>query len=96
MTIGWTQCGVGGPGKGQHTHSVHRDTQGGLSHGQGSDTILTHVGVVPPLIKSLGYEHREDTVGVGRACNGKHTHTHTHTVTLVIHRMAGASVQDRP
>ena len=65
MTIGWTLWGVGGPGKGQHTHSVHRDTQGGWSRGQGTDTILTHVGVAPPLIKSLGYKHREDVLGVG-------------------------------
>ena len=64
MTIGCTQWGVGGPGKGQHTHSVHRDAQGGWSHGQGSDTLLAHVGVAPPLIKSLGYQHREDLVGV--------------------------------
>ena len=31
---------------------------------QGSDTRLTHVGM-PPLIKLMGIEHREDTVGVG-------------------------------
>ena len=30
-----------------HTHSVLRDTQGGLSFGQGSDTILIHVGLAP-------------------------------------------------
>ena len=47
--------GVAGKGKythkHTHTHSVHHDTQGGWSHGQGSDTILTHVGVATPLIK---------------------------------------------
>ena len=42
--------GVGGAGKDNHTH-IHthtqcpRDTQGGLSLGQVSDTILTHVGL---------------------------------------------------
>ena len=44
---------------------------------QGSDTRLTHVGV-PPLIKLMGIEHREDTVGGG----GKEhavANTHTHT-----------------
>ena len=65
MTIGCTQWEVGGLGKGQNTHSVHRDTQGGWRHGQGSNTILTHAGVARTLIKSLGYEHREDAVGVG-------------------------------
>ena len=39
--------GSGGTKQGQHTHSVHRDTQGGWSHEQGSNTILTHVGVAP-------------------------------------------------
>ena len=42
---------------------------------------MTHVGVAPPLIKPMGYEHREDTVGGGGAGNGKHTQTHTHTHT---------------
>ena len=30
----------------------------------------------PPLIKPVGYEHREDTVGDGRGDIGKHTRTH--------------------
>ena len=30
-----------------HTHSVPRDTQGGWSFGQGSDSISTHDGVAP-------------------------------------------------
>ena len=36
----------------------------------------------PPLIKLVGYEHREDAVGGGgsRQCQ-THTHTHTHTVS---------------
>ena len=45
---------VGGGGSRQwqththtHTHSVPRDTQGGCSLGQGSDTILTRVGLAP-------------------------------------------------
>ena len=78
MTIGWTQWAVGGPGKGQHTHSVYRDTQGGWSHVQGSDTILTHVGVATPLIKSMVSEHREYVVGGG---GGRQYHTHTHCVS---------------
>ena len=30
----------------------------------------------PPLIKLMGYEHREHAGGVGGAGNGKHTHAH--------------------
>ena len=48
-----------------HTHSVARDTQDRWSHGQGSDTILTHVGEATPLIKLMGYEHRRMLRGVG-------------------------------
>ena len=52
---------------------------------------MTQVGV-SPLIKLMGIEHWEDTVGGGgRACSCKHTHTHT--VSLVIHRMDGASAR---
>ena len=59
------------------THRVTRDTQDGWSLGQGSDPILTHVSVALPLIKLMGYEHREVAVeGLG-AGNGKHTQTHT-------------------
>ena len=37
---------------------------------------MTHVGVAPPLIKAMGYKHREDAVcGAGEAGNGKYTHT---------------------
>ena len=79
-----------------HTHSVPRDTQGGWSHGQGSNTILTHVGVATPLIKLMGYEHREYVVGGGGSKQYQtHTHTHTHTVSLVIHRVDGASGKDQ-
>ena len=47
----------------------------------GSDTRLTYVGV-PPLIKIMGIEHREDTVGgEGREHAVANTHTHTHSVT---------------
>ena len=70
--------GVGGAGKGEHTHiythSVPRDAQSVWSLGEGTDAILTQVRVACPLIKILGYEHREDTVGGAR--NGKHN-THT-------------------
>ena len=65
MNIGRTRWGVGGEGNVKHTHththththSVHRATQGGWSLRQRSDAIMTHVGVAPPLIKFLGYEH---------------------------------------
>ena len=40
----------------KRTHSVPRDTQGGLNLGQGSDAILTHLSVVLPLIKLMGSE----------------------------------------
>ena len=46
---------------------------------QGSDTRLTHVGV-PPLIKLMGIEHREDTVGGGGREHAV-ANTHTHSVT---------------
>ena len=35
----------------------------------------------PPLIKSVGYEHRKDAVEGGGEGNVKHKHTHTHTHT---------------
>ena len=60
-----------------HTHSVPRETQNGWSLGQGSDVILTNVSVAPPLIKLVGYEHREYAVVGGGAGYGIHTHTHT-------------------
>ena len=34
----------------------------------------------PPLIKLMGYEQREEALGVREAGKGKHTHTHTHCV----------------
>ena len=43
-----------------------------------------------PLIKLMGYEHREDAVGGGgsKQCQiHTRTHTHTHTVSLVIDRV---------
>ena len=61
-----------------HTHSVTRDILDGWSLGRGSDTVLTYVGEASPLIKLMGYEHREDAVG--GAGKGKHIHTHTHSV----------------
>ena len=66
----------------RHTHSVLCGTHDGWSLGQGSDTILTHVSVALQLIKLMGYEHREDAVGGGGACNGKHIHIHTHTQSV--------------
>ena len=79
-----------------HTHSVLSDTPGGCSLEQGSNAILAHVGIARPLIKLMGYEHREDAVGVGElAMTHTQTHAHTHTVFLVIHRMDGGSGKDR-
>ena len=54
----------------------------------------------PPLIKLMGYEHQEDAVEGGESKQWQthtntHTHTHTHTVSLVIHRVDGASGNDR-
>ena len=83
MNIGRTQWLVGREGNGtqththKHTHRVPRDTQGGWSVEQGSDAILTNACVDCTLIMLMGYEHREDSVGVGGAGNGKNTHTHS-------------------
>ena len=63
MNIGRTLWGVGGAGNVKHTHThahtLPRDTQDGLTLGQGSDAVLTHVSVARPLFKLMGYEHRE-------------------------------------
>ena len=76
-------------------HSVPRDAQGGWStFGQGLDAIMKNVGVAHNLIKLIGYEHREDEVGGGGSRQWK-THTHIYTVSLVIHRVDGASAEDR-
>ena len=85
MNIGRTKWGVGGAGNGKHTHSrththrLPRNTQDRWSPGQGLDGILTHGGVALPLIKLIGYEHREDAVG-GWWNTQCQTHTHTHSV----------------
>ena len=42
----------------------------------GSVAILTHESVAPPLIKLMGYEHREDAEGGG---GSTHWQRHTHT-----------------
>ena len=55
---------------------IHR-VDGALE--KGSDAILEHVGVARPLIKLMGYEHREDAVGSGGAGNDTPTHPHTPT-----------------
>ena len=90
---------VGGAGTDKHTHahthSFPRDTQCGWSLIQGSKAIFTHASVAPPLIKLMGYEHREDAMeGREQAMSNTHTHTHTHT-HRVSHRMDGASSKDR-
>ena len=60
-----------------YTHTIPRDTQVGWSIGQGSDAILTHVGLALPLNDLVGYEHRKDAVGGGGSKQWKkHTHTH--------------------
>ena len=65
----------------QCRHSVHRDTQGGWSLGQGSNGILTHESVALPQIKYRWSLNIGSTLwGVGEAGNIKHTHTHTHSV----------------
>ena len=46
----------------------------------------------PPLIKLIGYEHRGDAEGGGVYGQWQ---THTHTVSPVIHRVDGASGNDR-
>ena len=74
-----------------HTHSVPRDTQGGWSVVQGSDAILTHVCLAPPLIKLMGYERPQYEVGLGGERHGKHTHT----VSLMIHKVDVASGKDQ-
>ena len=44
---------------------------------------MTHVGVAPPIIKLMGYEHREDAVGVGEQAKAKtHVNTHTHICSV--------------
>ena len=87
MNIWRIQWGVGGAGKANththtHTHSVPRHTLCGWSLGQGSDTILTHVGMARTQIRVMGYEQQEDGVGDGGSMQCQtHTHTHTHSVT---------------
>ena len=73
-----------------HTHSVTRDILDGWSLGRGSDTILTHVGVAPPLIKLMTMNIVKTMWGEQARAN---TSTHTRTVSLVIHRMDGASAR---
>ena len=77
-----------------HTPNFPRDTQGGWSLGIGSDAILTHINVARPLIKLVGYDHREDAVDGGGSRQWQ-THTLTHTVSLLVHRVDGASAEDR-
>ena len=100
MSIGKTQWGVGREGDGKHTqthtHSVPRDTLDGLRLEQVSDAILTHAGVAPPRIKLVGYVHQEYAVWGWRSKQlPTHTNIHTHTVSPVIHRVDGASGNDR-
>ena len=73
--------GAGGAGNGKHTHThiVPRDTHCEWRLGQGLDAIRTDAGVVRTLIKLMGYEHREDALGLGEQ-EMAHTHTHKHGV----------------
>ena len=83
MNIRRTRWGVGGAGTGKNTHAIThtfpRDTQGGWSLEQGSDAILTHASVAHPLIKLMGYDHREDAMGGG---GSKQCQIHTHTQSV--------------
>ena len=54
---------------------------------------MTHVGVPPP-IKLMGIEYREDTVR-GRGREHAVANIHTHTVLLVIYWMDEASGEDQ-
>ena len=76
----------------KHTHSVPRDTQVGWSLGKLSEAILTHASVARPLIKLMDYKHRGEAVGGG---GSRQWQTHTHTMSPVIHRVDGASGNDR-
>ena len=83
-----------------HTHTVSPVIHRVIDPRQGSDAILTHASLAPPIIKLMGYEHREDAVRGGGSRQWQ-THTHTHTnkhtqpVSPVIQRMDGASGKDR-
>ena len=46
----------------------------------------------PSLNKLMGYEHREDAVGVWGAGNVKHKHTHTHTHSVLRDTQGGLSL----
>ena len=61
-----------------HTHSVTCDTQEEWILEQGSDAVLRHVSMAHPLIKLMGYEHREHAVG-GGGCRQGQTYIHIHT-----------------
>ena len=76
-----------------HTHSAPRCTQGGWILGQGSNAILTHVGVAYPLIRLGAMNIIRTQWGRGEAV--ANTHTRTHTVPLVVHRVGGSSAKDR-
>ena len=43
---------------------------------------MTHVGVAPPLIKLMCYEHLDNRNCGGEAGSGKYTHTHTYTQSV--------------
>ena len=77
MNIGRTQWGVGGANNGKYTHtntqSVHRDTQDGWSL-VNDRTQLDTCKRGPLLIKPMGYELREDSVG-GEGSRQWQTHT---------------------
>ena len=83
--------GVGAADKGKHTQCPPLYT-GRVEPRARIGPNLDTCNRSPPLIKLVGYEHREDAVG--GAGNVKHTHTHTQC-PLVIHRMDGASGKDR-
>ena len=55
---------------------------------------FAHVGVAPPLIKLMGYENREDSMGGGGSRQWQ-THKHTHTQSVLRHTQDGWSLGQR-
>ena len=84
--------GGGGAGNGNQTVSPVIHTVDGASAriGRNLDTCKHD----PTLIKLMGYEHRDDAVGVWeQAMSNTHTHTHTHTNSVPRDRQGGWSLK---
>ena len=76
--------GGGGASNGNHTVSLVIHTVDVASARIGRNLYTCKHD--PTLIKLMGYEHRDDTVGGVGEGNIKHTHTHTHTHTNSVPR----------